>query len=86
MPTFEMPSITHYLTATFASVAAVCATGVILPLYTWPSDGAWDPVYDALVAYPEVDFNVIVNPNSGPGNSCKTFYLLVNLHTMFPLR
>jgi hypothetical protein len=61
MPTFEMPSITHYLTATFAGVAAVSATGVILPLYTWPSDGAWDPVYDALAAYPEVDFYVIVN-------------------------
>ncbi|KAL2784026.1 Spherulation-specific family 4 [Aspergillus keveii] len=64
-----MPSLTHYLALTLASVASVSATGVILPLYTWPSDGAWDPVYDALAAYPEVDFYVIVNPNSGPGDS-----------------
>ncbi|KAJ0420222.1 Spherulation-specific family 4 [Aspergillus carlsbadensis] len=64
-----MPSFTHYLAATLASITSASATGVLLPLYTWPSEGAWDPVYDALAAYPEVDFYVIVNPNSGPGDS-----------------
>jgi hypothetical protein len=64
-----MPSLTHYFALTLASVASVSGTGVILPLYTWPSEGAWDPVYDALAAYPEVDFYVIVNPSSGPGDS-----------------
>ncbi|KAL2847861.1 Spherulation-specific family 4 [Aspergillus pseudoustus] len=68
-----MPSLTHYLSLAglavnyYASLAS--ATGVILPLYTWPSDSTWEPVYSALAAYPDVDFYVIVNPNSGPGTS-----------------
>ncbi|KAL4877936.1 Spherulation-specific family 4 [Aspergillus karnatakaensis] len=68
-----MPSLTYYLglglssLSCYASVAS--SIGVILPLYTWPSDTTWDPVYDALAAYPDVDFYVIVNPNSGPGSS-----------------
>ncbi|KAJ0315989.1 hypothetical protein COL922a_013836 [Colletotrichum nupharicola] len=64
-----MPSLAHYLAAAFASVASVSATGVILPLYTWPSEGAWNPVYDALATYPDIDFYIIINPNSGPGAS-----------------
>ncbi|KAL2839042.1 Spherulation-specific family 4 [Aspergillus pseudodeflectus] len=68
-----MPSFARYFGASLLSIAyyasSVAATGVILPLYTWPSEGAWDPVYDALAAYPEVDFYVIVNPSSGPGDS-----------------
>ncbi|KAL3456235.1 Spherulation-specific family 4 [Aspergillus heterothallicus] len=68
-----MPSFVQYLARTtlavcyYASLAS--ATGVILPLYTWPSDSTWEPVYNALAAYPNVDFYVIVNPNSGPGDS-----------------
>lgn len=45
--------------------------GYIIPLYIYPSwwlsPGAWDWVYNAAVAYPGVDFVVIINPSSGPG-------------------
>ncbi|KAL2820270.1 Spherulation-specific family 4 [Aspergillus granulosus] len=68
-----MPALTYYLSLTFLTLAyyapLASTTGVILPLYTWPSDSAWDPVYNALAAYPDVEFYVIVNPNSGPGDS-----------------
>lgn len=56
---------------------------IILPLYIYPHPGAWDPLYAAYVsqihsfthgliggsisAHPDLEFLVIVNPNSGPG-------------------
>lgn len=40
---------------------------VILPLYVYPSAGAWDPVYEMASSYPRVQFTAIVNPHSGPG-------------------
>ncbi|OCL10268.1 hypothetical protein AOQ84DRAFT_1345 [Glonium stellatum] len=42
---------------------------ILLPLYIYPSAGAWDPLYQAASGYPNLDFTVIVNPNSGPGDS-----------------
>jgi hypothetical protein len=41
---------------------------VDLPLYSWPIDGAWDEVYSALSANPSTQFNIIINPSSGPGD------------------
>ncbi|KAF2868585.1 Spherulation-specific family 4-domain-containing protein [Massariosphaeria phaeospora] len=40
---------------------------VIIPLYVYPSAGAWDPVYEMVLSYPRVQFTAIVNPHSGPG-------------------
>lgn len=40
---------------------------VDLPLYSWPIDGAWDDVYRALEKNPSTQFNIIINPSSGPG-------------------
>ncbi|RMZ66808.1 Spherulation-specific family 4 [Pyrenophora seminiperda CCB06] len=39
---------------------------ILLPLYVYPSAGAWDPLYAAAKAYRDVDFRVILNPCSGP--------------------
>ncbi|KAI4658492.1 uncharacterized protein J4E92_006539 [Alternaria infectoria] len=39
---------------------------ILLPLYVYPSAGAWDPLYAAAKAHRNVDFNVIINPCSGP--------------------
>ncbi|ORX93857.1 Spherulation-specific family 4 [Clohesyomyces aquaticus] len=39
---------------------------VLLPLYVYPSPGAWDPLYNAAKAHADVEFTVIVNPCSGP--------------------
>ncbi|KAL8766981.1 MAG: hypothetical protein Q9209_006393 [Squamulea sp. 1 TL-2023] len=43
---------------------------VLLPLYLYPDDtsaSAWSNVTATIAAYPEVQWQVIVNPNSGPG-------------------
>ncbi|KAL8993914.1 MAG: hypothetical protein Q9169_005988 [Polycauliona sp. 2 TL-2023] len=42
---------------------------ILLPLYLYPSSNAsaWSNVTDAIAANPTVDWQIIVNPNSGPG-------------------
>ncbi|KAK6535774.1 hypothetical protein TWF281_000026 [Arthrobotrys megalospora] len=50
---------------------------VVFPLYIYPSSCstsatapacAWYPFFQSITANPSVTFNIIVNPNSGPGN------------------
>lgn len=45
----------------------VLATSILLPLYLYPTKGAWNWVTTAIAAYPSLPFTIIVNPNSGPG-------------------
>ena len=40
-----------------------------MPLYIYPEGSAWQPMYDALEAAPNVQVISIVNPNSGPGQT-----------------
>lgn len=42
---------------------------VLLPLYIYPgtSASAWSSVFSAVAAHPKVQFQIVVNPNSGPG-------------------
>jgi hypothetical protein len=40
---------------------------VLFPLYIYPDPCAWNPLYDAISSNPNLQFVVIVNPNSGPG-------------------
>ncbi|KAF2270333.1 hypothetical protein CC78DRAFT_595915 [Lojkania enalia] len=50
---------------------------ILLPLYVYPTAGAWDPLYSAAKKYPDVDFTVIINPCSGPcmGSLPDQYYL-----------
>lgn len=41
---------------------------ILVPLYIYPAPGAWDPLYTAADAHPELDFYVVVNPSNGPGD------------------
>ncbi|TID23291.1 putative spherulin 4-like cell surface protein [Venturia nashicola] len=43
------------------------STSIIVPLYTYPGNGAWNPLYEAVEKYPSKNFTVIINPESGPG-------------------
>lgn len=40
---------------------------ILLPLYIYPTPSAWEPLYLAAAAHPELDFFVVVNPGNGPG-------------------
>ncbi|QUC19419.1 uncharacterized protein UV8b_03660 [Ustilaginoidea virens] len=63
------------LLAAPAAPAARASSGVVLPLYVYPSakfgDGAarWQPVLDAAISSPSVPWLIVVNPHNGPGLS-----------------
>ena len=44
---------------------------IILPLYLYPGDNgaAWSDVFNTIEAYPAAQWQVVVNPNSGPGTT-----------------
>ncbi|KAL3459624.1 Spherulation-specific family 4 [Aspergillus heterothallicus] len=45
-------------------------SSVIFPLYIYPeSNSTWGPLYEAILTHPELEFLVVVNPQSGPGDS-----------------
>ncbi|KAJ5537360.1 Spherulation-specific family 4 [Penicillium frequentans] len=53
-----------------ASSTASPSTSILLPLYIWPTDNTtWGPVYEAAAGNPDIEFKVIVNPDSGPGDT-----------------
>jgi len=49
--------------------ATTSPTGIMIPLYTYPTDGTWAAVIQAKRAHPDVPFAAIINPASGPGTS-----------------
>jgi hypothetical protein len=67
-----MHVFTYLLGTALAMALAVSSTGIIIPLYVWPTDDStWSPVYEAVLAHPNIGFQVIINPDSGPGNTSK---------------
>ncbi|EME46783.1 hypothetical protein DOTSEDRAFT_52166 [Dothistroma septosporum NZE10] len=40
---------------------------ILLPLYLYPTNDAWKPLYKAIEKAPKLNFTVIVNPSNGPG-------------------
>lgn len=40
---------------------------VILPLYLYPAPNAWKPLFHQIDKFPAVNFQIIINPDSGPG-------------------
>ena len=44
---------------------------IILPLYLYPGDNAaaWNDVFNTIEAYPAAQWQVVINPNSGPGTT-----------------
>ncbi|KAJ5226134.1 Spherulation-specific family 4 [Penicillium chermesinum] len=56
-----------------AIASMVSSTSILIPLYVWPEDDStWGPVYNAAAAHPNIQFQVIINPSSGPGSSGKS--------------
>ncbi|HSB57648.1 MAG TPA: spherulation-specific family 4 protein, partial [Nitrosopumilaceae archaeon] len=48
---------------------AASTTGIMIPLYSYPTSTAWSNVIAAKNAHPSVPIVAIINPNSGPGTS-----------------
>lgn len=42
---------------------------VLIPLYIYPLEKAWEPLFQIAEANPEVQLIAIINPNSGPGQT-----------------
>lgn len=65
---------TKLLLSTF--ISTIQATQLLVPLYLDPSQGiqdgsptAWNTIYTAVANNPSTQFQIILNPNNGPGNS-----------------
>ncbi|KAI0650199.1 Spherulation-specific family 4 [Trametes meyenii] len=54
-----------------AAAAATLASGLLVPLYIWPTGGSnclsWATLIQTIAAHPTVPFWAVINPNSGPG-------------------
>jgi len=44
-------------------------TGVLIPLYSYPTNGAWSSLIEDHQTYPSVPIIAIINPDNGPGTS-----------------
>ncbi|TVY58976.1 Spherulin-4 [Lachnellula cervina] len=59
----------------------VLPSAILLPLYLYPSASApWTNLYNSLTAHPNTQFDVVINPDSGPelvspGNSALSDYV-----------
>jgi len=45
------------------------ATGIIVPLYSYPSDSSWQQLIQTKLANPGVPIAAVVNPDNGPGSA-----------------
>ncbi|KAL8802778.1 MAG: hypothetical protein Q9200_006469 [Gallowayella weberi] len=61
----------HSQLALLFTISFTCALDVLLPLYLYPGEGAsaWSDVFSTISSHPNVSFEVVVNPNSGPGTT-----------------
>ncbi len=71
MATAQLPAVqVHlpHLPVANAESSDSTATGIIEPIYTVPGS-TWNNMISAHQTYPSVPYEVIINPNSGPGGS-----------------
>src|SRR6267143_1384422 len=61
--------------ATRTSFAAPTNSGIVIPLYTYPTDGSWAATLQARNAHPNVPIIAVINPNNGPGGSSDSNYV-----------
>ena len=51
----------------YTATTSTPSTGVIVPLFTYPTSPTWNEVIQAKLANPSVPIIAIINPDSGPG-------------------
>jgi hypothetical protein len=57
------------LSALSASAQSTSAAGIVVPLYTYPTDSSWSSLIKIKQSYPSVPIIAIINPDSGVGGS-----------------
>ena len=45
------------------------STGVVIPLYTYPTDDSWNELVQVHASHPSVPTIAVINPSNGPGGS-----------------
>src|SRR5437773_403188 len=61
--------------ATRTIFAATSNSGIVIPLYTYPTDGSWAASLQAKKAHPNVPIIAIINPSDGPGGASDSNYV-----------
>ena len=53
----------------FLFLLPITSLNILLPLYLYPGENgsAWNEIFATISAHPKIQFDVVVNPNSGPG-------------------
>jgi spherulation-specific family 4 protein len=62
-------SISANVAQVSGAVTSTTITGVIVPLYTYPTSTTWDTMIQSKIANPSVPMVAIINPSSGPGSA-----------------
>ncbi|MCL4518814.1 MAG: spherulation-specific family 4 protein [Thaumarchaeota archaeon] len=56
------------ISAQHIGTAATPTAGLLVPLYTYPTDSSWQTLIQAKLANPSVPVAAIINPSNGPGS------------------
>jgi len=64
---YSFGSIHHVATTT--TTTTMVSTGIVVPLYTYPTDSSWSTLISIKQSYPTVPIIAIINPSSGVGGS-----------------
>lgn len=59
----------------------MASTGLLIPLYTYPTDGSWSVVRETKLAHPSVPILAVTNPHNGPGETQNDSYVR-GIHTL----
>ena len=63
------------LSALSASAQSTSTAGIVVPLYTYPTDSSWSSLIKIKQSYPSVPIIAIINPDSGVGGSKDANYV-----------
>jgi len=58
-----------------SALSKTSTTGIVVPLYTYPTDKSWSSLVKVKQSYPSVPIIAIINPNSGVGSSKDSSYV-----------
>lgn len=63
-----------FVATSLSTAVNALSTNILIPLYVYPAPGAWDSIYNAVRNYPSLQFQIVLNPSTGPGSSSSVGY------------